>query len=133
MIDEKWGAVAPRPCFHPAFPVPDFMISFVRETNMELFKLRTNLVTYRSPVIRCFASIFVLFLIFYRNQYIQTKSHLIEGILMIVCLVLTLLSILCIYISIAEIFYVFKNRHSEKMQKIGKTKTVPSARRRRKK
>ena len=92
---------------------------------MKLFKLRTNLATYRSPITRGFASIFVLFLIFYRNKYMHIENQLVEHISTIVCLVLILLSIQCIYISIAEIYYVFKNRHTPKVKQIKITAVVP--------
>ena len=82
-----------------------------------MFKLRTNLTAYRSPVLRIVVSTIILALIYFRKRLIHIQNELVVTISMIVFLVFIVLSILCIIVSFLEICYVFENKRAKRARK----------------
>ena len=81
---------------------------------MKIFKLNTKLTSYSYPLAKIIISvIFVLFSIF-RNNIFTISLKQINFLVTLICFVATLAAILCTYISIGELFYVWKNKKQQK-------------------
>ena len=89
-----------------------------------MLELRKNLTSYKSPVIRILVSILVLVLVFYREDLLPSQSELIINVGTGVCAVLICWKILVIYISLMEVYYVFKKKHPSKTKKVKMTRDI---------
>lgn len=82
---------------------------------MKLFEHHTNQTTYKQPVIKVLVSISVMLACIFRyDVQIKWLSFLIS----VFCVIITAVSILCIYNAIADMFYAYSNR-KKNQQKAG--------------
>lgn len=83
---------------------------------MRLFEVQSNLTSYTYPLIKITICISVIFLCIIRNQLFHLSIPLVNVIVTAFCFVLTIVSILCLYISIGEIFHIHTNRRKVNYQ-----------------
>ena len=96
---------------------------------MKFFKVRTELKSYLLPIVKIVMLIILIVIMIFRKKLIPIKNEFVDIILSIVCFILLIISILSLYCSVAEIFYVYENRNNLKLSfqgeiSIGKLKTV---------
>lgn len=78
----------------------------------KLFELQTSLTSYAYPLIKLLVSAFIVCFGVFRNHLFTIQTPWVDFIVTLICLQLVLFAILCIYISIGELFYVRKNRRN---------------------
>ena len=76
----------------------------------KLFELQTNLTNYTYPLTKIAVSILIILFSVFRKSLSVISSKPLNFFVTLFCFVAGLASILCIYISIPELFYVWKNR-----------------------
>ena len=76
----------------------------------KIFSLQTDFKNYGYPLIKIVISVLIIFFSICRNSIFHITSKPLNIAVAIVCFLATTASILCIYISVAELFYVRKNR-----------------------
>ena len=76
---------------------------------LKIFEVQKDLTSYAYPVIKIVVCILIILFSIFRNSFVQIHIEWINILIKYVCLVLTLCSILCLYISIGEIFHTFSN------------------------
>ena len=76
----------------------------------KLFELQTNLTNYTYPLTKIAVSMFIILFSIFRKSLFVISSKPLDFLVTLFCFVATLASILCIYISIPELFYVWKNK-----------------------
>ena len=76
----------------------------------KIFSLQTDLTDYRYPLIKIMISVFVIVCSITRNSFFDISSKLLNIVVASFCCVITIASILCIYIAVFELIYVRKNR-----------------------
>ena len=79
----------------------------------KLFELQTNLTNYTYPLTKTVVSILIILFSIFRKSLFVIPSKPLNFLVTLLCLVATLASILCIYIAIPELFYVWKNRKAK--------------------
>lgn len=79
---------------------------------MKLFELQTDLTSYTYPVVKIFVCMSIIVFSFFRNRIFHISSLWMNEIVSILCFVLSITSILCIYISIGELFHTASNRRN---------------------
>ena len=82
----------------------------------QIFSLQTDLTDYKYPLIKIVVSLIVILLCFFRNKIFVISSRPLNIIVSFLCFAVTMASILCIYISVPELFYVRKNRKRAKFK-----------------
>lgn len=82
-----------------------------------LFQMHTDANSYKYPIAKICVCIMILCLCFFRGRIFEScSSVLLSALDIVVCLAITILSILCIYVSVGEVFCVYSNRKREKAQ-----------------
>jgi len=74
-----------------------------------IFELQTDLTSFTYPIIKIVISISIFMLVFFRDNFITTTTVWGTVLLSVVSIVLICASILCVYISIGEIFHTIGN------------------------
>ena len=77
---------------------------------MKIFELQTNMTSFAYPVVKIIICLSVIFLSLFRNRIFQFSNTWLNAIVTLLCFVLTIASILCLYISIGELFHTSENR-----------------------
>ncbi len=83
---------------------------------VKLFKLQTDLKSFKYPVLKIIICLSVIAVSIFRNSIFQVGNGWINIIVILLCLAFTLASILCLYISVGEIFHTYVNRKKENCQ-----------------
>ena len=81
---------------------------------MKLFELQTDVTSFTYPVTKIAICLSVIILGVFRNRIVNISNAWVNGFITIICFVLAIASILCIYISVGELFYVRANRRETK-------------------
>lgn len=82
---------------------------------MKIFEMQTEMQSYSYPICKIIISIGIIMMCFFRNEILEISGKNIDIITTILAFVFTMLSILCVYISIGELCYVYKNKLPEKV------------------
>ena len=90
----------------------------------KLFELQTNLTNYTYPLTKIVVSILIILFSIFRKSLFVISSKPLNFFVTLFCFVATLASILCIYISIPELFYVWKNKKA-KQERVEFITTTP--------
>ena len=89
---------------------------------MKLFQLRTDLTSYTYPISKIIACLSIVCFSIFRDHFIQLTKRWADIAFSVFCFQVSILSILCFYISVGELFYVYANRKTAKSITV---KTVP--------
>ncbi len=84
---------------------------------MKIFELQTKLNSYSYPLIKIIISVMIILFSVFRNQLFTISLQSLDFLVTLLCLVATLAAILCTYISIGELFYVWSNKKKQKGKK----------------
>ena len=90
----------------------------------KLFELQTNLTNYAYPLVKIIVSVLIILFSIFRNNLFVITSKPLNILITVICCVATVSSILCIYIAVPELFYVYKNKKA-KHTKFRDMSTVP--------
>ena len=90
----------------------------------KLFELQTNLTNYTYPLTKIVVSILIILFSIFRKSLFVISSKTLIFFVTLFCFVATSASILCIYISIPELFYVWKNKKA-KQERVEFITTTP--------
>lgn len=77
---------------------------------MKLFEVQTDMVSFTYPIVKIIICLSVIILSLIRNRIFQFSNTWLNAIVTLLCFVLTITSILCLYISIGEVFHTIANR-----------------------
>ena len=77
---------------------------------MKLFEVKTDLTSFTYPAVKITICLLVILFSIARNRIFHISSAWVNAVVTILCFVLTVISILCLYISIGELFHVASNR-----------------------
>ena len=83
---------------------------------MKLFELQTKLTSFAYPVVKIIICLSLIVLSFLRNKIFQFSNVLANAMVALLCFVITIFSILCLYISVGEVFHTIENRKSTNCQ-----------------
>ncbi len=78
---------------------------------MKLFEVQTDLTSYTYPVVKIIICLAVISLSLLRNMIFQLSNTWVNVTVTLLCFVLTIPSILCLYISVGEVFHTSANRN----------------------
>ena len=81
---------------------------------MKIFEVQTKLTNYAYPLIKIVVSLLIILFSVFRNKFFIISIGALNFLLTLFCLVATLAAILCIYISVGELFYVRQNKKANK-------------------
>lgn len=79
----------------------------------KFFKLQTNLTNYAYPLTKIIVSILIMLFSIFRKSLFVISSKPLNFFVTLICFVATLASIMCVYIAIPELFYVWKNKKAK--------------------
>ena len=79
----------------------------------KLFELQTNLTNYTYPLTKIVVSTLIILFSIFRNSLFVISSNPLNFLVKLLCLIAMLASVLCIYIAVGELFYVYKNRKAK--------------------
>ena len=77
---------------------------------MKLFEVQTDLTSFTYPVVKIVICLSVIIFSIVRNRIFHFSSPWANAVVSVVCFVLTIISILCLYISAGELFHTAANR-----------------------
>ena len=77
---------------------------------MKFFEVQTKRTSYAYPVIRITVSLLIILFSVTRNKFFTISIGVLNFLVTLLCFIATLSAILCIYIAVAELFYVRKNK-----------------------
>lgn len=77
---------------------------------MKLFELQTDLTSFTYPVVKIMICLAIMILAFFRGKIFHFSSAWANTVDDILCFVLLELCVLCLYISIGEVFHTASNR-----------------------
>lgn len=77
---------------------------------MKLFEPQTNLISYTYPIVKIIISIFIIILLIFGKTPFNLQYSWIKILTKIISFILCCSSIMCIYISVGELFYTYSNR-----------------------
>lgn len=78
---------------------------------MKLFELQTNLYSYKYPLIKIIVCIIIIAISILRNNIVEISVKWLSIAVSFVCFIMVISSILCIYISVGELFHTYYNRN----------------------
>lgn len=81
---------------------------------MKIFEVQTKLTSYSYPLIKIIVSVMIILFSIFRNQFLTISPKSLNLFVTLLCLIATLAAILCIYISVGELFYVCRNKKKQK-------------------
>lgn len=79
---------------------------------MKLFEVQKDLTSFSYPIIKVTICLFVIILCFVRNRIFQFANLWTNAVVTLLCFALTIASILCLYISVGELFHTYTNRRN---------------------
>ncbi|MGN1349361.1 MAG: hypothetical protein ACI4VI_10490 [Acutalibacteraceae bacterium] len=79
---------------------------------MKLFEVQTDLTSYSYPVVKILICVSVIILSIVRDHIFRFSSSWADILVSILCFALSIISILCLYISIGELFHTASNRRN---------------------
>lgn len=77
---------------------------------MKIFEVDTKLTSYTYPLIKIMISLSVILFSIFRSKIFTISMVALNFLVALLCFAATLASILCIYISVGELFYVRKSK-----------------------
>ena len=77
---------------------------------MKLFEVQKDLTSFTYPAVKIIICLSVIFLSFARSRIFRFANSWIDFGVTLLCFVLLMVSILCIYISVGELFHTCANR-----------------------
>lgn len=77
---------------------------------MKLFEVSTDLTSFTYPVVKITICLSIIVICFVRDQIFHFSALWANAIVTALCFVLVMASILCLYISIGELFHTYGNR-----------------------
>ena len=77
---------------------------------MDIFHIDDNLKTYTYPMVKILICFLLILAFIYRDHIIQIDGKIINILIGVMCTVLGIICIYCIYISVFELFQVHENR-----------------------
>ena len=77
---------------------------------MKIYTLQTHLKSYKYPLTKIVVCMVLIFFSIYRDSFVFTKTKLLDVIVTIIAVIVVIASILCLYIAIGELFYVYVNK-----------------------
>lgn len=80
---------------------------------MKLFEMQTNLSSYAYPIGKIIACLLIMIACMFRARILCFQSRWINGTLTFLAGMLTLACVLCIYISVGELFCAYFNKHNQ--------------------
>ena len=80
----------------------------------KLFELQTNLTNYTYPLTKTVVSILIILFSVFRKSLFVLSSKPLDFLVTLICVVATLASILCSYIAIPELLYVWNNKNAKR-------------------
>ena len=83
---------------------------------MKLFEVQTDMTSFTYPVVKIIICLSVIILGLLRNRIFQFSNAWLNAIVTLLCFVLTIASILCLYISVGEVFHTSANRKNANYQ-----------------
>ncbi len=83
---------------------------FGKVNYMKLFELQTDMTSYAYSVVKIIICLTVIIFSILRNRIFQFSNTWLNAIVTLLCFVLTIASILCLYISVGEVFHTRANR-----------------------
>ena len=83
---------------------------------MKLFELQTHLTSYTYPVLKIIICLAVISFSLLRDRIFQFSNTWVNVTVTLLCVVLSMASILCLYISIGEVFHTMANRKNANYQ-----------------
>lgn len=83
---------------------------------MKLFEVQTDLTSFTYPIVKIIICLSLIILSFVRNRIFRFSNPWINLGATLLCFVLLMASILCIYISIGELFHTCANRKNMNYQ-----------------
>lgn len=81
---------------------------------IKLFEVQSDLASYVYPILKIMICIPVIVLCILRKKIFHFSNTWINMVITLLCLVLTMASILCLYISVGEVFHTHENRKKQK-------------------
>ena len=81
---------------------------------MKIFELQTKLTSYSYPLIKITISIMIVLFSVFRNHLFTISLMPLNILVTLLCFIATLAAILCTYISMGELFYVWNNKKKQK-------------------
>ena len=81
---------------------------------MKIFELNTKLESYLYPLAKIIISAIIVLFSIFRNNIFNISLNQLNFFVTLICCVATLAAILCTYISVGELFYVWKNKKKQK-------------------
>lgn len=76
----------------------------------KIYTVQTDCASYRYPLAKIAISVSIVLFGMFRNSLFVIPYELLNFVLALICFVAGLASILCVYISVGELFYVRKNK-----------------------
>ena len=95
-------------------PLRNTYMEKIREYTMKIFELQTKLTSYSYPLIKMTISIMIVLFSVFRNHLFTISLMPLNILVTLLCFIATLAAILCTYISIGELFYVWNNKKKQK-------------------
>ena len=83
---------------------------------MKLFEVQTDLTSFTYPVVKIIICLSVIILSLVRNRIFRFSNSWTNAAVTLLCFVLTMASVLCLYISIGELFHTRANRENTNYQ-----------------
>lgn len=87
-----------------------------RVNKMKLFEVQTDLTSFTYPVLKITICLSVIIFSIVRNRIFRFSSSWANAVVTVLCFALTIVSILCLYISIGELFHTCTNRRRTNCQ-----------------
>lgn len=79
---------------------------------MKLFEVQTDLTSFTYPVVKIIICLSVIIFSIVRNRIFRFSSSWANAAVTLLCFVLSMASVLCLYISIGELFHTGSNRRN---------------------
>ena len=80
-----------------------------------LFRCQTNLKSYKFPILKIIISVLIIVILIFRDKIFNVTNKPFQIIISIIAFIVTIFSILCIYISVAEMMHVHENKKNESL------------------
>ena len=81
---------------------------------MKIFEVQTKLTNYAYPLIKIVVSLLIIFFSVFRDEFFIISIGVLNFLLKLFCFIATSAAILCMYISVGELFYVWANKKKQK-------------------
>ena len=83
---------------------------------MKLFEVQTDMTSFAYPVVKIIICLTVIIFSILRNRIFQFSNAWLNAIVTLLCFLLTIASILCLYVSVGEVFHTSANRKNTNYQ-----------------